>query len=189
MPSLLHPSQELLHTTPLLVDCGGEIKVKEAKDILQTAQTGCIYCAILCVVLNQIHPGPWARLVEDFSARDITYASNQLPAIEAVMRRIASMTNWAPVYEMWKESLIKTLPWQPAQKRGKFAQAMPGDFAPTWSWTSIGGLISYQTVHAQKGAFYDAEPFVHHLKLLRADEKTGELMVEGKLVPAAARMR
>ncbi|KIX00097.1 uncharacterized protein Z518_10234 [Rhinocladiella mackenziei CBS 650.93] len=131
----------------------------------------------------------WTKLVEDFSARDITYASDRLPAIEAVMRRIAKRTNWGPVYGMWKESLIETLAWQPAQKQDEFAQAMPGDFAPTWSWTSIDGPISYQTVHAQKGALYDADPFVYHLKLLRADPKTGELIVEGKLVPAAVRMR
>ena len=131
----------------------------------------------------------WTRLVEDFSARDITYASDRLPAIDAVMRRIIRMTNWKPAYGMWKESLIETLAWQPSQKEGEFAQAMPAGFAPTWSWTSIDGPISYQSVHVKMGALYDADQFVNDLKLLGVDAKSGELIVEGKLVPAAIRMR
>lgn len=142
---------------------------------------------------TRLDDGPnlsWTRLVEDFSSREITYASDRLPAIEAVMRRIATKTRWTPIYGMWKDNLIETLVWSPAHnKESKFAQPLPGTIAPTWSWTSVEGPISYQPLHAQKGSLYDADPFVHHLKLLGAYERTGELMVEGKLVPAALRMR
>lgn len=90
---------------------------------------------------------------------------------------------------MVKESLFETLAWQPAQKQNRFAQAIPGDFAPTWSWTRIDRPISYQTVHAQNSSLCDAQPFVHDPNLLDADAKSRELIVEGKLVPAAFRTR
>jgi hypothetical protein len=58
-----------------------------------------------------------------------------------------------------------------------------------WSWTSIDGPISYHNIHAKNGALYDADPFQHQLTLLGGYPKTGELIIEGKLVTAAVRMR
>ena len=58
-----------------LETAAGQIKVKEAKCILETAQHGCIYCTILCIALNQMHPG-WE--VESFLK---IFVASDLPVV------------------------------------------------------------------------------------------------------------
>jgi len=54
----------------------GVIEVKDAKEILNTAETGCMYCMILSAALNAIHPG-WHT--EDVFLN--VYVANGLPVV------------------------------------------------------------------------------------------------------------
>lgn len=106
------------------------------------------------------------------------------------MKRVAIRTSQTPAFGMWKESLIETLAWKAEpKKRDLYASTIHGPYTPSWSWTSIDGPISYQTVHAFQGPLYDVSPFQYQLKMLGVDGSTGDLMVEGRLITVTVRMR
>ncbi|KAH7304119.1 heterokaryon incompatibility protein-domain-containing protein [Rhexocercosporidium sp. MPI-PUGE-AT-0058] len=57
--------------------------------------------------LENISHVSWTSLVEEYTSREITRASDRLPAIDAVMNRIAQSTGWSPVWE--SQSMIYDL--------------------------------------------------------------------------------
>lgn len=85
----------------------------------------------------------WRRMVEEFTSRDISRPSDRLPAITAVMERIAEGKSWAPHWGMWTNELVHSLCWKYTPKQFTEHHMNPGNFAPTWSWLSVDGPISY----------------------------------------------
>lgn len=85
-------------------------------------------------------------------SRDITRPSDRLPAIKSVMKRIERTRGWSPICGLWKEALVEGLSWksQPDSSfSGKHSSRMnEGYNAPSWSWASVDGRISYASVRA-----------------------------------------
>ena len=98
--------------------------------------------------LDKITDAGWFGLVEEFTKRDITRASDRLPAISSVMTRIARMhTAWKPVWGMWRRTLHVGLTWS-VDSGGRYSgrhacRVHDGFYAPSWSWASIEGPVTY----------------------------------------------
>lgn len=88
----------------------------------------------------------WTGLVEEYTGRDITRPSDRLPAMNAVMRRIENSTGWSPFWGLWTNALVESLGWS-AKESDEFGiskcRMNPDSYAPTWSWASVDGPISY----------------------------------------------
>jgi hypothetical protein len=91
----------------------------------------------------------WTYLVEEYTRRDITRPSDRLPAMEAVMKRIEKSTGLTPLWGLWSNALIEGLMWKAQNRSGLGSHQCrpnPGHYAPTWSWASVDGPISYINV-------------------------------------------
>ncbi|OBT87532.1 hypothetical protein VE02_03765 [Pseudogymnoascus sp. 03VT05] len=127
----------------------------------------------------------WTLLVEEFTKRDITRPSDRLPAMESVMKRIETKTNWTPLWGLWKNTLIEGLAWEP-QPSGHWGRhdcrMNPGHYAPTWSWASVDGAISY--IHARPlDIISQIDPFSYDLECGKIIATSGLITVAGYLVP------
>lgn len=86
--------------------------------------------------------GTWQMLIADYSNRMLSAASDKLPAFSGLAKEAqnrAGMSSDDYCAGLWKTDLPRALLWE----------ALPGGCqpqkwrAPSWSWASIDGLISY----------------------------------------------
>jgi hypothetical protein len=130
----------------------------------------------------------WTHLIQEYTKRKITRPSDRLPALEGVMRRIAQRTNWTPIYGLWKESLLQTLGWQ-IQDSGRMEPGKMHEvwYAPTWSWASVDGTVSY--VNAAHGIQLNADdPFEYCLESLNLGQDGKSLHVSGEMIWTRCRL-
>ncbi|KAK0610962.1 heterokaryon incompatibility protein-domain-containing protein [Immersiella caudata] len=138
--------------------------------------------------LGSLSHDSWLRLVMEFMHRKITQPSDRLPAIESVMRHIVSRTGWKPIYGVFQEHLIPSLCWEAHGNRsatGKYPCRMnPAHYAPTWSWASVEGLITYLHVLTD-GAYapiQHLDPKSYELQCQGVDYATGTVTLVGRYV-------
>ena len=137
--------------------------------------------------LDNISHLSWTCLVEEFMSRNITRPSDRLPAMQSVMKRIEKIRGWSPLWGLWKHAIAESLSWkskEPSSFTGEhWSRTNPGHYAPSWSWASVDGPISYVSVRAldtlSKG---NADPMIYDLQVLELDPARG-------LIKAAARVR
>ncbi|KAK4195283.1 heterokaryon incompatibility protein-domain-containing protein [Triangularia verruculosa] len=128
----------------------------------------------------------WLRLVTEFMKRDITHPSDRLPAIESVMQRIATNTNWRPFWGVFEDRLIESLGWstktQNAASEQSASRMNPAHYAPTWSWASVDGEITY--LHVLTDQHYAplglVDPLVYELQYRDLDRATGAITLVGR---------
>jgi len=134
--------------------------------------------------LGNISHFSWTFLVEEYMSRDITRQSDRLPAMESVMKRIAQSQGWSPLWGMWVNALVQSLAWQSkaSDRDGESACRMnPGRYAPTWSWASVDGPISYATSRSN-GRQVASEAFVYNLEIRSVNAASGLIRVAGHAI-------
>lgn len=88
----------------------------------------------------------WEGLIKDFTSRDITFASDRLPALAGIAKKYALERGETYVLGLWKEWLITSgcasLCWKVANPD----EALPfrGKTVPSWSWASVRGAIDFE---------------------------------------------
>jgi hypothetical protein len=87
----------------------------------------------------------WSRVLADYSRRELTYASDKLPAISGLAKEVntilQSLTNRDDTYVagIWTGALTDGLLWMPEDP---YAMRDPGFYrAPSWSWARWDGTI------------------------------------------------
>jgi hypothetical protein len=83
--------------------------------------------------------GIWYRLVTQYTRRSLTIQSDRLPAISGISSMFSSATGYCYICGIWKED-IQGLLWFNVDPRGH----RPAYHAPSWSWASSIGAISYR---------------------------------------------
>ncbi|KAJ5043137.1 uncharacterized protein L3040_004520 [Drepanopeziza brunnea f. sp. 'multigermtubi'] len=81
----------------------------------------------------------WYRIVEQYSRRQLTFASDRLPAIAGVAKQFHRSTGYAYVAGLWKEDLVAGLLWYRSGHKG----AITSSRLPTWSWARFSGGIGF----------------------------------------------
>ncbi|CAM1505046.1 Fc.00g106830.m01.CDS01 [Cosmosporella sp. VM-42] len=84
----------------------------------------------------------WHQIVEEYTSRQLTRQSDRLPALIGLAKTFDRITGGTYIAGMWRENLIEDMVW----KRDGNAGFHPPDqvIAPSFSWASILGSISYQ---------------------------------------------
>ncbi|KAI1407290.1 heterokaryon incompatibility protein-domain-containing protein [Hypoxylon sp. FL1857] len=84
----------------------------------------------------------WNQIVKEYTSRQLTRQSDRLPALIGLARKFESITSGTYIAGMWQDNLIEDMVW----KRDGDAGFRPPDQlnAPSFSWASILGSISYQ---------------------------------------------
>ena len=91
----------------------------------------------------------WYNLVEDYSARNLTVASDKLVAISSVAKVINTHLGDDYMAGMWKNSPPQGLLWRPDKRDDTFNErAFPSTTlrpyrAPSWSWASVEGRVAF----------------------------------------------
>jgi hypothetical protein len=94
---------------------------------------------------------PWSTLVERYSNRKLTIASDRLPALAGLARQIADHTGDRYCAGLWQSSFGYGLCWAcwgPAKTLFKDpSRYEPEKYqGPTWSWASTNGSVRYFSV-------------------------------------------
>ncbi|KAF2182355.1 hypothetical protein K469DRAFT_752157 [Zopfia rhizophila CBS 207.26] len=82
----------------------------------------------------------WYDLVEGYSARDLTNEWDKLPAISELARKIQEISGDCYLVGIWKNDLAFGLCWR---ARGKKLTPPASFVAPSWSWASAQGAVTY----------------------------------------------
>ena len=81
----------------------------------------------------------WSYIVTEFTARNLTYDDDRLPAIVGVAKRLASVTLAGYIAGHWTSSTLGLL-WYPNESTHcKRPKQVAGRNVPSWSWASIEG--------------------------------------------------
>jgi len=75
----------------------------------------------------------WMSLLEEYTHKSFTVATDRLPAIAGIASEISKRTGQEYFSGVWKHNLVRELSWTPCGK--EVAHRLPG--APSWSWASI----------------------------------------------------
>jgi hypothetical protein len=86
----------------------------------------------------------WPQVVRLYSAANLTYGRDKLPAISGVARLGHSETGDQYLAGLWRGQLLEQLCWRRAES--KYSLERPPWRAPTWSWASIDGQVSWQSL-------------------------------------------
>lgn len=78
----------------------------------------------------------WYKLVEDYTTRQLTNASDRLPAISGIARIIAERFGWEYVAGMWSHDLEAALLWWVLEPRFPLSINPAHYSGPSWSWAS-----------------------------------------------------
>lgn len=83
---------------------------------------------------QQLTSGNWASIVKQYSAKDLTYSGDRLPALAGIAEEYGNLSGWTYICGLWQEDLRETFGWT----RGSFNLALrPDSRVPTWSWASV----------------------------------------------------
>ncbi|RTE81036.1 hypothetical protein BHE90_004492 [Fusarium euwallaceae] len=141
--------------------------------------------------LNNISHNAWTLLVEEYMSRDITRQSDRLPAMDAVMKRISQSQGWSPLWGMWANALVESLGWQ-SKASEKFGTLMcrtnPGNYAPSWSWASVDGPISYVSARGL-GGLEENDPMVYDVEIRSVNAASGLIRVAGHAISVTLHCR
>lgn len=138
----------------------------------------------LSAQLDDINHLTWTRLVEDFTKRDITKPSDRLPAMEGVMKHIEGKTGWSPFWGLWANKIIESLGWKTEESSAignTLGRMNPAYYAPTWSWASVDGPVSYVNAVANE-TIEKNDPVHWDLKCRSLNRASGSIRVTGKLI-------
>jgi hypothetical protein len=94
----------------------------------------------------------WKSIVEDYSTRDLTRASDKLPALAGLAGFIHDMTGDKYLAGLWQSQLQEQLLWKHLGKRvgRQIDYPIPASFrAPSWAWTSVDGKVEF--CHERRG--------------------------------------
>jgi hypothetical protein len=80
----------------------------------------------------------WGTLVHSYTALDITYASDRLPALAGIISSLQDMTGDTCYAGLWRNHFLNGLLWYAEEPKRLDVYR-----APSWSFVSIEGQISY----------------------------------------------
>lgn len=83
----------------------------------------------------------WHSTVAGYSGRQLTYATDRLPAISGLAAKYQQLSGHRYVAGLWKETLLEDMLWV-CEAHPSYAR--PSEYlAPTFSWASITGPVSF----------------------------------------------
>jgi hypothetical protein len=94
----------------------------------------------------------WGKIVSAYSRGNLTRETDKLIALSGLASRVQLYTGWNYLAGLWEQNLLQQLLWYNVARypngRGRGRERLPGKrpleyCAPTWSWASINGDISW----------------------------------------------
>lgn len=85
----------------------------------------------------------WHRVVNEYSRRRLTFASDKLPALAGIASKLSSISGSRYLAGLWRDNLIRDLCWE--RHLWEIVPWTPTDEwrAPSFSWVSVQGNVLY----------------------------------------------
>jgi hypothetical protein len=134
--------------------------------------------AALDLILPAMVMRTWARVVEDYTTRKLTFEKDKLAALDGLAQHVASLTLDQYCFGLWKANILSGIMWRTApyedvdERRGRIAGR-----APSWSWASMDGRVYF--------AYFGEKPLDNHDTNLLEDVSVavdGTLTVSGSMI-------
>lgn len=93
----------------------------------------------------------WHKAVEDYSARALTETTDKLPALAGLAAAVHDRYKPATcryVAGLWQDDIRPSLAWW-SRNESHTNKRYPTYVAPTWSWASIAGPVSYENLYLE----------------------------------------
>jgi hypothetical protein len=88
--------------------------------------------------------GIWRSLVENYTRRNLTVASDRLPALSGIAQKFRDSWNDNYMFGVWERQLLPSLAWRRSTKLDQPYFARLQEYrAPSWSWASIDGPVEF----------------------------------------------
>lgn len=121
--------------------------------------------------LNWDEPEDWHGVVQEYSARELTYDSDKLPALSGLARETAELRKGVDdeyLAGLWRSSVLFDLYWEICSETLR----MPEQYlAPSWSWASLLAKVEYP--NDEWSGWYEYKPMAEvkdfRLRLATAD--------------------
>lgn len=88
----------------------------------------------------------WGNMVNSFTNRNLTYASDRLPAISGLANLLKTSPNDEYMCGLWRDTLARELLWEveshSSQDGTALSRRQEQFQAPSWSWASVTGPIA-----------------------------------------------
>jgi hypothetical protein len=103
----------------------------------------------------------WFRMVEDYSNRNLTVETDKLPALAGLAQRENTVRKSSYIAGLWAEDLPSALlwrfsSWSARESIDANATTRPAEYlAPSWSWASVNGPISYDSQRSTQSSLSD----------------------------------
>lgn len=141
----------------------------------------------------------WHEAVEDYSERHLTVFTDKLPALSGLAAAIREYkpANCRYLAGLWEDNFLSDMQWSSGDGTFKAIKnrRYPEYVAPTWSWASVAGPVSYHAApyerHSTEHNAYDSEYVLKILDIsvqISADDPFGAvkqaiLTCTARLVP------
>jgi hypothetical protein len=115
----------------------------------------------------------WRSVVQDYSSRYLSNATDKLPALSGLAAALYQRTGDEYLAGLWRKSVLDDLLWmhKAIYSRGNRVapSRQPGYRAPSWSWASVDGNINFHRSFTMY-AFYFTRCLSYHITLSGIDE-------------------
>ncbi len=92
----------------------------------------------------------WENVVENYSARSLTFEHDRIPAISGILRHFAQVLNDDPVLGLWTTTISRDLAWTRLWvERPNRTQGDPR--LPSWSWLACPGAATFLMLNQPLG--------------------------------------
>jgi hypothetical protein len=88
----------------------------------------------------------WAKLLNDYTQRDLGVKADRLPAIGGIASEIARATGFEYLAGLWRPNLLHDLMW--SVKTQEWLIRIEGYTGPTWSWAAVDCPVNYDDTTA-----------------------------------------
>jgi len=85
----------------------------------------------------------WQYIVINYSRCELTFPQDKLIALSGVARLFQQVTADRYLAGIWRSSIFRYLRWRRTSFNGHIAKPRPAYRAPTWSWASIDGPVTF----------------------------------------------
>ena len=94
----------------------------------------------------------WQKTIEEFTCLQLSHENDRLPAISGLAKQYQRRLKSAYMAGLWKDNLVAELLWyaESERRRGteRYYTTKPKQWrAPSWSWASVEGPISFRKPH------------------------------------------
>lgn len=89
----------------------------------------------------------WLGIVNVYASRDLTKASDKLPAISGLAAEVSRLTGAKYLAGIWQEDLLNGLLWYPTLSQRNTENLLTG---PSWSWVGVDTELQFATRERQR---------------------------------------